>query len=72
LQISSYWREGAEIAVDLLPGTNALQALREARSAMASNRRTPSSPPCCRAVLAKVIADTSDYEAPWAGWRMPS
>jgi hypothetical protein len=31
LQISSYWREGKEIAIDLLPGTNALEALRAAR-----------------------------------------
>ncbi len=31
LQISSYWREGAEIAIDLLPGTDALKALRAAR-----------------------------------------
>ena len=33
LQISSYWREGEEIAVDLLPGTDALEALRAARQA---------------------------------------
>ncbi len=31
LQISSYWREGAQIAIDLLPGSNAMQALRAAR-----------------------------------------
>src|SRR5471032_1181532 len=31
LQISSYWREGREIAVNLLPGSNALEALRAAR-----------------------------------------
>jgi predicted Rossmann fold flavoprotein len=31
LQISSYWREGQEIAIDLLPGTNALEVLRVAR-----------------------------------------
>jgi predicted Rossmann fold flavoprotein len=33
LQISSYWREGQEIAVDLLPGADALEALRAARQA---------------------------------------
>jgi predicted Rossmann fold flavoprotein len=31
LQISSYWREGAQIAIDLLPGGNAMQSLRAAR-----------------------------------------
>ena len=31
LQISSYWREGMEICVDLLPGTDAFAALRAAR-----------------------------------------
>jgi predicted Rossmann fold flavoprotein len=31
LQISSYWREGMEIGIDLLPGTQALEALRAAR-----------------------------------------
>jgi hypothetical protein len=31
LQLSSYWREGAEIGVDLLPGTDALEVLRGAR-----------------------------------------
>ena len=31
LQVSSYWREGQQIAIDLLPGVNVLAALREAR-----------------------------------------
>jgi predicted Rossmann fold flavoprotein len=31
LQISSYWREGAQIAIDLLPGSNAMASLRAAR-----------------------------------------
>ncbi|MFO1248077.1 MAG: NAD(P)/FAD-dependent oxidoreductase [Alphaproteobacteria bacterium] len=31
LQISSYWREGEDIRIDLLPGTDALEALRTAR-----------------------------------------
>jgi predicted Rossmann fold flavoprotein len=31
LQISSYWREGAEIAVNLAPGTDVFDYLREAR-----------------------------------------
>ncbi|NMA97475.1 MAG: NAD(P)/FAD-dependent oxidoreductase [Phyllobacteriaceae bacterium] len=33
LQISSYWREGDAISVDLLPGQNALDVLREGRKA---------------------------------------
>ncbi|HSS15114.1 MAG TPA: aminoacetone oxidase family FAD-binding enzyme, partial [Rhizomicrobium sp.] len=62
LQISSYWREGAEIAVDLLPGTNALEALRAAR-----HENGKQSPHTFLATLlprrlAKAIADTSDYE----------
>lgn len=32
LQISSYWREGAEITVSMLPGVNLFQELRAARS----------------------------------------
>ena len=31
LQISSYWREGLEIGIDLAPGADALEALRTAR-----------------------------------------
>jgi len=31
LQISSYWREGAELTIDLLPGSHAMKALRAAR-----------------------------------------
>ncbi|MXQ13632.1 NAD(P)/FAD-dependent oxidoreductase [Microvirga makkahensis] len=33
LQISSYWREGAEIAVSMLPGVNLFEELRAARAA---------------------------------------
>ncbi|HVW91790.1 MAG TPA: NAD(P)/FAD-dependent oxidoreductase, partial [Devosia sp.] len=31
LQISSYWREGDALSIDLLPGTDALELLRQAR-----------------------------------------
>ena len=31
LQISSYWREGDALAIDLLPGTDAIELLRQAR-----------------------------------------
>ncbi len=33
LQLSSYWREGGEIEVDLAPGTDVFEALRQARTA---------------------------------------
>ncbi len=33
LQISSFWREGQPITIDLLPGTDALESLRAARQA---------------------------------------
>ena len=33
LQISSYWREGSEIALDMLPATDLFEALRAARAA---------------------------------------
>ena len=33
LQISSYWREGGEIRVDMAPGVDVFQALRAARTA---------------------------------------
>jgi len=33
LQLSSYWREGGEIEVDMAPGTDVFEALRQARTA---------------------------------------
>ncbi|MEP9396192.1 NAD(P)/FAD-dependent oxidoreductase [Mesorhizobium sp. KR2-14] len=33
LQISSYWREGEEIGISMLPGTDMFEALRQARAA---------------------------------------
>jgi predicted Rossmann fold flavoprotein len=67
LQISSYWREGAEIVVDLLPGTNALEALRAAR-----HENGKQSPHTFLATLlprrlAKAIADTPHYEGALGG-----
>jgi predicted Rossmann fold flavoprotein len=67
LQISSYWREGEEIAIDLLPGTNALQVLREARRH--SGKQSPHNflATLLPRRLAKEIADTSDYAGTLGG-----
>ena len=67
LQISSYWREGEEIAVDLLPGTDVLEALRAARQ-----QNGKQSPHNFLGVLlprrlAKEIADTSEYAGTLGG-----
>jgi len=67
LQISSYWREGAEIAVDLLPGTDVLEALRAARQK--NGKQSPHNflGTLLPRRLAKEIADTSDYAGDYAG-----
>ena len=67
LQISSYWREGEEIVVDLLPGTDVLEALRAARQ-----QNGKQSPHNFLGVLlprrlAKEIADTSEYAGTLGG-----
>ena len=61
LQISSYWREGEEIAIDLLPGTDVLDALRAARQQ--NGKQSPHNflAGLLPRRLAKEIADTSDY-----------
>ena len=61
LQISSYWREGGEIAIDLLPGTDVLEALRAARQQ--NGKQSPHNflATLLPRRLAKEIADTSDY-----------
>ncbi len=67
LQISSYWREGAQIAVDLLPGTNALQALREARQHNGKQSPHTFLATLLPRRLAKAIADTPDYAGALGG-----
>jgi predicted Rossmann fold flavoprotein len=61
LQISSTWREGKEIAIDLLPGTDVLAALRAARQQ--NGKQSPHNflATLLPRRLAKEIADTSDY-----------
>jgi len=67
LQISSYWREGAEIAIDLLPGTDVLEALRAARQQ--NGKQSPHNflATLLPRRLAKEIADTSDYAGTLGG-----
>ena len=47
LQISSYWREGGEIVIDLAPGTDLFQTLRQARAV--NGRQAP------QTVLAEIL-----------------
>ena len=67
LQISSYWRDGEEIAVDLLPGTDVLEALRAARQQ--NGKQSPHNflGTLLPRRLAKEIADTSDYAGTLGG-----
>jgi predicted Rossmann fold flavoprotein len=67
LQISSYWRKGEEIAIDLLPGTNVLEALRDARQQ--SGKQSPHNflATLLPRRLAKEIADTSHYAGTLGG-----
>ena len=67
LQISSYWRDGEEIAVDLLPGTDVLEVLRTARQQ--NGKQSPHNflATLLPRRLAKEIADTSDYAGALGG-----
>jgi predicted Rossmann fold flavoprotein len=67
LQISSYWREGADIVVDLLPGTNVLDALRAARHENGKQSPHTFLANLLPRRLAKAIADTPDYEGALGG-----
>ena len=60
LQVSSYWREGKEIAVNLLPGSNALEVLRAARQANGKQAASTFLASLLPRRLAKVIAGTDD------------
>ncbi len=60
LQISSYWREGREIAVNLLPGADALEALRAARQNNGKQAASTFLATQLPRRLAKVITGTDD------------
>ncbi|MEY4966307.1 MAG: hypothetical protein RL274_1890 [Pseudomonadota bacterium] len=64
LQISSYWREGQEIALDLLPGRDALEALRSARQQNGKQSPHTYLSTLLPRRLAKAIADLLDDEGP--------
>jgi predicted Rossmann fold flavoprotein len=67
LQISSYWRDGREIAIDLLPGTDILAALREARQMNGKQTAHNFLAGLIPRRLAKDIADTSEYAGALGG-----
>jgi hypothetical protein len=67
LQISSYWREGGEILIDLLPGTNALEALRAARHENGKQSPHTFLASLLPRRLAKAIAGTPDYDGALGG-----
>jgi len=62
LQISSYWREGTEIGVDLLPGADAFAALRAARQQNGRQSVHTFLSTQLPRRLAKMIGDTPAYE----------
>jgi predicted Rossmann fold flavoprotein len=67
LQISSYWREGQAITVDLLPGTDAATLLRAARQEHGKQAaHTLLSGPLPKR-LAKSIADQPGWQGPLGG-----
>lgn len=57
LQISSYWREGGEIVVDMAPGTDVLAALKAARSANGRQAARTALSAIVPARLAQLIAE---------------
>jgi predicted Rossmann fold flavoprotein len=67
LQISSYWREGGEILIDLLPGTNALEALRAARHEHGKQSPHTFLANLLPRRLARAIAGTPDYDGALGG-----
>jgi predicted Rossmann fold flavoprotein len=66
LQISSYWREGKGIVIDLLPGTNAVEALRAARQENGRQLASTFLATLLPRRLAKEIADT-DHDGALGG-----
>ncbi|MDE1172367.1 MAG: NAD(P)/FAD-dependent oxidoreductase [Parvibaculaceae bacterium] len=60
LQISSFWREGAELAIAMKPGTDMFQALREARARHGRQTVTTALASLLPKRLAQTIAEGED------------
>jgi predicted Rossmann fold flavoprotein len=67
LQISSYWREGDEIVLDLLPQSDLLESLRAARQKNGKQTAHNFLAGLIPRRLAKDVADTSDYAGALGG-----
>jgi hypothetical protein len=67
LQISSYWREGEDIVIDLLPGTDVLALLREARQQNGKQAAHNLLAGVLPRRLAVALADTPDHAGPLGG-----
>jgi len=67
LQISSYWREGEDIVIDLLPGTDVLALLREARQQNGKQAAHNLLAGVMPRRLAVALADTPGYVGPLGG-----
>ena len=67
LQISSYWREGGTLGIDLLPGADMLDLLRAARQTQGKLAAHNFLAQYLPRRLAKELADTSDYAGALGG-----
>jgi predicted Rossmann fold flavoprotein len=67
LQISSYWREGGTLGIDLLPGADMLDLLRAARQTQGKLSAHNFLAQYLPRRLAKELADTSDYAGALGG-----
>jgi predicted Rossmann fold flavoprotein len=67
LQISSFWREGQEIAIDLLPGVDALEALRSARKQNGKQSAHTFLSTLLPHRLARLVAGRPDYDGTLGG-----
>ena len=67
LQISSFWREGLEIAIDLLPGADALDALRAARQQNGRQAVHTFLATLLPRRLAVMLAETGGHDGPLGG-----
>jgi predicted Rossmann fold flavoprotein len=67
LQISSYWREGQQIAIDLAPGQDATALLREARAQNGRQAAHTYLSTLLPRRLAVLLADVPAYQGPLGG-----